>query len=61
MVESMVPVYPQALSNESIGSVGTGGSCSFAISTKGTAFSWGFGENLQLAGDDEVVSMLHHK
>jgi len=33
--------------------VSTGSSCSYAIDKDGKAYSWGFGENLQLGGDDE--------
>jgi len=33
--------------------VATGSSCSYAIDKAGKAYSWGFGENLQLGGDDE--------
>lgn len=51
--EASAPCFVDALAGQTVTKIGAGGTCSFAIADDGRGFSWGFGENLQLAADNE--------
>eukprot|EP00042_Codosiga_hollandica_P047991 m.529742 g.529742 ORF g.529742 m.529742 type:complete len:142 (+) comp57565_c0_seq2:111-536(+) len=47
------PKEIEALSDKQIVKIATGTACSFGVSSDGSAYAWGFGENMQLSTGEE--------